>query len=104
MLETQHAFGPAYPVPSVPTNSFWFRPKLYWQGPTWVNMNWLIIDGLKRYGFNEHAKALTESTLEMVEKSGCYEYFDPLNGEPAGAKNFSWTAALTIDLLKTKDK
>lgn len=101
MLENQHAFGPPYPVPSVPTNSYWFRPKLYWQGPTWVNTNWLIIDGLKRYGFDEHAKALTESTLEMVEKSGCYEYFDPLNGEPAGAANFSWTAALTIDLLKS---
>ncbi len=102
LLENQHAFGPAYPVPSVPTNSFWFRPKLYWQGPTWVNINWLIIEGLKRYGFKDHAAALTESTLEMVSKSGCYEYFDPLTGEPAGAANFSWTAALAIDLIKTK--
>jgi glycogen debranching enzyme len=102
LLENQHAFGPAYPVPSVPTNSFWFRPKLYWQGPTWVNINWLVIDGLKRYGFKDHAAALTESTLEMVKKSGCYEYFDPLTGEPAGTANFSWTAALVMDLLKTK--
>lgn len=102
LIENQHAFGPAFPVPTVPTNSFWFRPKLYWQGPTWVNMNWLIIDGLKRYGFDDHALALTESTLELVNRHGCYEYFDPLTGEPAGAPNFSWTAALTIDLLKTK--
>jgi hypothetical protein len=35
----------------------------------------------------------------MVAKSGCAEYFDPLTGEPAGAANFSWTAALTVDLL-----
>lgn len=102
LLENEHAFGPAYPVPSVPLNSFWFHPKLYWQGPTWVNMNWLIIDGLKRYGFKDYAAALKESTLEMVGKSGCYEYFDPLTGEAAGAANFSWTAALAIDLLKTK--
>ncbi|HVX24633.1 MAG TPA: trehalase family glycosidase [Candidatus Saccharimonadales bacterium] len=100
LLESEHQFGPAYPVPSVPTESFWFHPKLYWQGPTWVNMNWLIIDGLKRYGFHDHAAALRESTLEMVAQAGCYEYFDPLNGEPAGAANFSWTAALAIDLLK----
>jgi len=98
LLENEHQFGPAYPVPSVPTNSFWFKSKLYWQGPTWVNMNWLIIDGLKRYGFKDHAAALTESTLEMVARSGCYEYFDPLTGEPAGAPNFSWTAALALDL------
>jgi glycogen debranching enzyme len=101
LLENERAFGPAYPVPSVPLNSFWFHPKLYWQGPSWVNMNWLIIEGLQRYGFKDHAAALRESTLEMVRKSGSYEYFDPLTGEPAGAANFSWTAALTIDLLKT---
>ncbi len=102
LLENEHQFGPAYPVPSVPISSFWFQPKRYWQGPTWFNTNWLIIDGLKRYGFNEHAAALTESTLEMVGRSGCYEYFDPLTGEPAGAANFSWTASLAIDLLNTK--
>jgi glycogen debranching enzyme len=62
-------------------------------------MNWLIIDGLKRYGYKDHAAALTESTLEMVARSGSSEYFDPLTGEAAGAPNFSWTAALVIDLL-----
>lgn len=102
LLENERAFGPAYPVPSVPVNSFWFHPKLYWQGPSWVNINWLIIDGLKQYGFKDHAEALRESTLEMVRKAGSYEYFDPLTGEPAGAANFSWTAALTIDLLKSE--
>ncbi len=102
LLEQEKGFGPAYPVPSVPLDSSWFHNKLYWQGPTWVNTNWLIIDGLKRYGFNDHAAALRESTLEMVTNAGCHEYFDPETGEPAGADNFSWTAALAIDLLKTK--
>lgn len=100
LLENEHIFGSAYPVPSVAMDSQWFQPKLYWQGPAWVNMNWLIIDGLERYGFHDHAAALRETTLEMVQKAGSYEYFDPLNGEPAGAANFSWTAALAIDLLK----
>ena len=101
LLEQEHGFGPAYPVPSVPLDSPWFNPKLYWQGPTWVNMNWLIIQGLKRYGYDEHAAALTESTLEMVSRSGASEYFDAVTGEAAGGANFSWTAALVIDLLKT---
>lgn len=102
LLESEHHFGPPFPVPSVPVDSPWFHSKLYWQGPTWVNTNWLIIDGLKRYGFHEQAETLKKSTLAMVQKSGFYEYFDPLNGEPAGAPNFSWTAALIIDLLKMK--
>jgi hypothetical protein len=102
MLENKHQFGSTYPVPSVPESSDWFQPKAYWQGPTWVNTNWLIIDGLQRYGFNDHADALTESTLELIRRNGCYEYFSPVNGEPAGAKDFSWTAALALDLAQKK--
>ena len=102
LLENNHRFGPAYPVPTAPLDSPFFDAKRYWQGPTWINMNWLIIDGLKRYGFNDHAEALRESTLELVDKSGSYEYFDAITGEPSGIDNFSWTAALTIDLLNKK--
>jgi len=103
-LENEHMFGPAYPVPSVPLNSPWFRASGYWQGPTWFNTNWLIIDGLKRYGYKEHAEALTEVTLELAKEHGFAEYFNPIDGSPHGAKNFSWTAALTIDLLHSTKK
>jgi Glycosyl hydrolase family 63 C-terminal domain len=92
-------FGCPYPVPSVPVGSDRFRPRRYWQGPTWVNMNWLIIDGLRRYGFDADAEALRLKTLALVAKSGFSEYFDPLTGDAAGAGGFSWTAALVIDLL-----
>jgi glycogen debranching enzyme len=101
-LENEHMFGPAFPVPSTPLNSPWFDPNRYWQGPSWVNMNWLIIDGLHRYGYANHAEALRESTLELVQKHGFFEYFNPINGNPLGAANFSWTAALSIDLAKTQ--
>jgi hypothetical protein len=103
-LENEHMFGPAFPVPSVPLNSPWFQPDAYWQGPTWVNTNWLIIDGLRRYGYKEHADALTEVTLELVKKHGFAEYFNPLDGSPHGARDFSWTAALAIDLLESEKR
>jgi hypothetical protein len=98
-MENDHLFGPAYPVPTVPVSSEWFDANRYWQGPSWVNTNWLIIEGLNRYGFKDHAAALRESTLEMVTKGGFYEYFHPLTGKPLGIKDFSWTAALALDLL-----
>jgi hypothetical protein len=99
-LEQERGFGPAFPVPSVPIDSKAFRPMKYWQGPTWMNINWLIIDGLRRYGFKEYAEALEDTSIEMVQKAGFAEYFDPITGEPLGTDNFSWTAALTIDLVK----
>lgn len=100
MLADPAVFGSPYPVPSVPLGSRWFKPTRYWQGPVWLNMNWLIIDGLHRYGFTGEADALRLKTLELVQKSGFYEYYHPVNGEHAGVKDFSWTAALSIDLLQ----
>ena len=101
LLENQHVFGTNYPIASVPISSPWFDSDGYWQGPTWVNTNWLIIDGLKRMGYPDHAAALSETTLDLVKHHGYYEYFDPNTGAPAGASNFSWSAALAIDLNKS---
>ena len=101
LLKRQRFFSASWPVPSVPLNSPYFDPYKYWQGPSWVNLNWLIITGLKNYGYEAEATVLKDRTLQMVAKSGMYEYFNPLNATGAGAANFSWTAALTIDLLKS---
>ena len=100
LLKRQRVFSASWPVPSVPLNSPYFDPYKYWQGPSWVNTNWLIITGLKNYGYEAEAAVLKERTLKLVAKSGMYEYFNPQNAQGAGAPNFSWTAALTIDLLK----
>lgn len=103
-LTNKKEFGTKYPVPSAPLNSDWFHELGYWQGPTWINTNWLIMDGLRRYGYDELANKIWWSSLELVTKSGFYEYFSPISGEPAGIANFSWTAALTIDLLNHPPK
>jgi len=99
ILKDHKQFWLHHPVPSVPLSSSYFSAERYWQGPTWVNTNWLIIDGLKRYGFTEVAEDLRQRTISMVSSAGCYEYFSPIDGKGLGANSFSWTAALTIDLL-----
>jgi hypothetical protein len=37
--------------------------------------------------------------LELVRRSGCHEYFDPITGQGLGSPDFSWTAALVLDVL-----
>lgn len=99
MLHDKNMFDSTYPVASVPVGAKEFNPLRYWQGPTWINTNWLIINGLERYGYKEEALRLRQQTVSLVQESDFYEYFSPLDGTPAGAKDFSWTAALIIDLL-----
>ncbi len=101
-LNNSDTFNSKYPVPSVPKNSTSFAEHRYWQGPSWINTNWLIADGLERYGYKDEAAHLRDTSLQLVERSGFYEYFSPLDGSPAGAHDFSWTAALTIDFLNHK--
>jgi glycogen debranching enzyme len=98
-LHDPDAYGVAFPVPSVPVGAPEFQPTRYWKGPTWVNMNWAIVQGLDCYGEANLADDLCRRTLDLVDRSGCREYFSPLTGEGHGADEFSWTAALTIALL-----
>jgi hypothetical protein len=103
-LHDPEKFDAPYPIPSAPLDSSYFKPRRYWQGPTWININWLVIDGLRRNGQPKEAERLRKATINLVRKNvpkhGFHEYYSPLNGAVAGAPDFSWTAALTIDLIK----
>lgn len=92
-------FSSPFGIPSAPVSSKFFNAHRYWQGPVWINMNWLLIQGLRSNGCHKEAAELKNNTLNLVEKAGMYEYFSPLDGSPAGICDFSWTAALVLDLL-----
>lgn len=102
LLQDHKEYWLHHPVPSVPLTSEFFSPTCYWQGPTWINTNWLIIQGLRQYKFDDLADELTRKTIDLVAKAGPNEYFNPLDGQGLGPHDFSWTAALTIDLLNSK--
>jgi glycogen debranching enzyme len=105
MVETMESTGfgleatDYYPVPSYDGYGFGFSPVQYWRGPVWININWFLMHGLKRYGFDEHAERLRQAIIELCQKGGFCEYFDPLTGTGHGSDFFSWTAALLIDVL-----
>lgn len=100
-LENPLEFWPpaGFPVPTTSLDSPWFNPENYWLGPVWINTNWLLIHGLACAGRADLAARLTRLTLDLVKRSGYREYFNPLTGQGYGTDSFSWTAALTIDLV-----
>jgi len=102
-LRDPSQYWPEHPVPSVPLDGTQFEEARYWKGPTWVNANWIIIQGLLAQGETALAASLRDKSLELVDAAGCYEYFSSITGQGHGADDFSWTAALTIDLLHSTE-
>jgi hypothetical protein len=96
-------FGPSpmapWPVTSASKASPAFDARRYWRGPVWVNVNWFLVRGLEQAGLGKEARMLAELTVDLVSRSGFSEYYEPTTGAPLGARGFSWSAALTIDLL-----
>ncbi|WP_422771203.1 MGH1-like glycoside hydrolase domain-containing protein [Plantactinospora sp. WMMC1484] len=87
------------PVPSYDRSAADFDPLRYWRGPVWFNINWLLRLGLRTHGREQLAETLRSALLHLVRHSGYYEYFHPGTGAGIGSPAFSWTAALTLDLL-----
>jgi alpha,alpha-trehalase len=70
----------------------------YWRGPVWLVMNYMIGKGLLECGFDKLAHRIMNDTKMLVDKAGMAEYFDPIEGSPLGGQNFSWTAAIYLEM------
>ena len=118
-LDDPARFGSALPVPSVPLDSGAFSKDMF-RGPVWVNLNYMIERGLRRYGLTRQADHVRDATLDAVarwyQREGClFEFYDALDltsprdldrkarlalGEGVGPiSDFGWTAALTVAWL-----
>lgn len=99
-LTDEKQFWPRYPVPTVALDDLKYNPVQMWRGPTWVNVNYLLIEGLQRCNYVELADELRRRTLEMmVGNEDIYEYYHPQTGEapPKAASVFGWSSALFIE-------
>jgi hypothetical protein len=61
----------------------------------------LIHRGLAQLGYDEAAGILRNDVLTLAAETTFAEYVDPFTGAARGARDFSWTAALTLDLLRS---
>ncbi len=92
------------PLPSYDMHGFGFSPVQYWRGPVWININWFLMNGLRRYGYDKQAEHLRQTITDLCEQEGFHEYFDPVSGEGHGSDFFSWSAALYLDAVLANDK
>jgi len=100
-LMDEHEFWPRYPVPTVALDDPKYDSLTMWRGPTWVNVNYLLIEGLQRAGFGPLASELRRRSLDMMlGDKDIYEYYQPETGDgpPRAASTFGWSSALFIEM------
>mgnify|MGYP003308266568 CR=1 FL=1 len=104
MQPTWHGLTwPANDYSRVPYGVF-SNPEIYeeeqehiFRGPVWININWITIYGLQKYGLEEEAAELRRKTMALIAKTDVLrEYYNSQTGEGEGAQNFMWTASLFV--------
>jgi hypothetical protein len=100
-LTDPNQFWPRYPVPTVALDDPNYDPLQMWRGPTWANVNYLLIEGLERCGYPDLARELRRRSLNMLLGArDIFEYYNPTTGEapPKAAAIFGWSSAVFIEM------
>ncbi|GHV08633.1 hypothetical protein FACS189485_20350 [Spirochaetia bacterium] len=68
----------------------------YWRGPIWAPPTYLIVDGLRRGGFEKLAETIARRYLKLSSHvaKGNYENFDALTGKGLRAPGYTWSASV----------
>ncbi|WP_298716961.1 trehalase family glycosidase [Chitinophaga sp.] len=78
----------------------------YWRGPVWLDQFAFGTEGLRKYGYRTLAAALEAKLLNgaegLLQDQPVYENYHPLSGQGLNARNFSWSAAHLLMILKNK--
>lgn len=77
----EKVYNTKIPFPSVARNSSLFIKDM-WQGPVWINMAYVGILGVKRYGYKQEARTLSRKLVAGVYETWknqgyFYEFYDP---------------------------
>ncbi|MDH5805292.1 MAG: alpha,alpha-trehalase, partial [Gemmatimonadota bacterium] len=88
-------------VPTISRDDPAFEQQQYWRGTVWPPMNYLLYEGLRRYGFDDHSAHLARRSVSLFMKSWnehqlCRENFDGRSGEGGGQRHQSWGTLLPL--------
>jgi len=99
LLHDPEAFGTDYPVATLAVRHMpaHLRGQWHWRGANWVEMTWLVILGLKQYGYHDEAARLAEINCRMafdtLNKTGhLREYYNSLTGAPTDLTDYIWAS------------
>ncbi len=92
-------------LPTISRDDPAFSDQQYWRGSIWPPMNYLVLEGLRRYGFTVLAADLARKGAAMFladrRRTGlCRENFDARSGQGQGRRFQSWAPLFALGALE----
>jgi putative isomerase len=102
LLKDVMKFGGTWRLPSCTRDDPAFRDNVYWRGRVWPPLNFLVWQGLKRYGFDAEAADLADNSYRLFSgewaRRNCPENYNAITGEaldqPDTDSFYGWGALL----------
>ncbi len=86
------AFAGPFGIRGVHAAEASYDPDTYWRGPSWPQLDYLLLLALRRVGANHEAAALAGACARGANRSGMAEYWNAETGSGGGAIPQTWTA------------
>lgn len=87
------AFAAPYGPRGVHIDEVTYRPDVYWRGPAWPQISYLLWWAAKEGGADRVAETSARSLVAGAERSGWAEYWHPESGLGLGARPQTWAGA-----------
>ncbi|RZS97599.1 amylo-alpha-1,6-glucosidase [Cecembia calidifontis] len=107
-LTDKDQFWRKFGIPSLSAADPFYNDKGYWNGPVWVEWNYLIFKGLKDYGYHQEAAELTDNIAavmisQLKQNHNLWEFYSPDEDWAGYHKTYIW-AGIINRMLMDKDK
>ncbi|MFH0881620.1 MAG: trehalase family glycosidase [bacterium] len=103
-LTNRNEFWRQYGVPSLSADDPFYNPKGYWNGPVWVEWNYLIQRGLFNYGYDDDARELAHRVARgmiqvLRETHTLWEFYSPDEAWGGWHTTYVWAGLVNRMLL-----
>ncbi len=100
LLSPQHFFGD-YPFPSVAYSEERYLPGKWWRGPIWPSTAFLMLETLKKWGYQKEYRQSVSALLKMMLSGFPRENYNSQTGEGGGASQQGWSCAFLMHLVQS---
>lgn len=107
-LVNPNEFWRKYGIPTLSADDKYYNPMGYWNGPVWIQWDYLVFRGLLNYGYKKEARELAEKVMsnminQLKTDHWFWEFYSPDDHQAGWNKTYIWAgiiARFIIDLQK----